>query len=51
MKQETLRNDLSAIPAHTGIVARCSHEGCEKEVFEGGKCIFHCPKDDWFEVV
>jgi hypothetical protein len=52
MKQETPRNDVLATPAHTGVVARCSsHALCEKEVFEGGKCIFHCPKDDWFEVV
>ncbi len=37
-------------------MTRCSHEGCEKEVyFEGrGKCIFHCEKTEqnkWYRAV
>ena len=26
----------------------CSHTGCNHEVYENEKCIFHCEKDDWF---
>lgn len=27
---------------------QCSHEGCNEEIFENGKCIFHCEKDTWY---
>ncbi|MCK4312260.1 MAG: hypothetical protein KAW88_05950 [Candidatus Cloacimonetes bacterium] len=27
----------------------CSIIGCNYEVFEKGKCIFHCKKDDWYD--
>ncbi len=30
---------------------KCSHPKCGREVFENGKCILHCDKDDWFEVM
>ncbi|MCK4654751.1 MAG: pentapeptide repeat-containing protein [Candidatus Cloacimonetes bacterium] len=29
----------------------CSVTGCNREVFEKGKCIFHCDKDDWFDEI
>lgn len=28
----------------------CSHKDCPEPIYEKGKCIFHCGKDDWFEV-
>ncbi len=31
-------------------MAECSHNGCNKEVFNNtGECIFHCKKTDWYE--
>ncbi len=29
-------------------MAICSYHGCNREVYEGDRCIFHCEKRDWY---
>jgi hypothetical protein len=29
---------------------KCSHPKCSFDVYRSNKCVFHCEKDDWFEI-